>query len=238
MKDPKPPRHVAIIMDGNGRWAKRRGFERLRGHYEGMKRVGEIIKKADELGIEILTLYTFSKQNWKRPKAEVTMLIQMICMGLKQKSDELLERNFRFNFIGDASGFPDNIRKIFIDLKEKTAACKGLQINLAFNYGSRSEILEGIKETVRMVQQGHVRIDDINEDFFSNMLYTSGIPDPDLLIRTSGEKRISNFLLWQLSYTELFFTDIFWPDFNGEEFLKAIDDYKNRERRFGDIVSK
>lgn len=232
------PKHIAIIMDGNGRWANHRGLDRLKGHYEGMKRVGEVINVADELGVEVLTLYTFSKENWKRPEAEVKMLMQMICMGLEQKADDLVKKNFQFNFIGQEKGLPDNILKTFQKMRDLTSACTGLQINLAFNYGSRSEILDGIKAVVHKIQEGEINIDDIDEKFFSNMLYTAGLPDPDLLIRTSGEKRISNFLLWQLSYAELYFTDIFWPDFSGEEFRKAIEDYQHRERRFGDIKAK
>ncbi len=229
------PKHIAIIMDGNGRWAKRRGLERLKGHLEGMKRVGEVITVADELGVEVLTLYTFSKQNWKRPETEVKVLMQMICMGLEQKAEDLVQKNFRFNFIGQVEGIPDNVLKTFTKMKEMTSSCTGLRINLAFNYSGRSEIIDGVKEVVRKVQDGVVSIDDIDEGFFSQMLYTKGLQDPDLLIRTSGEKRISNFLLWQLSYTELYFTDIFWPDFTGVEFRKAIEDYQSRERRFGAV---
>lgn len=235
MNDSTIPRHVAVIMDGNGRWAKQRGLDRLKGHLEGMKRVGEVITAADQLGVKVLTLYTFSKQNWNRPKAEIHMLMQMISMGLQQKADELVEKGFRFDVIGEEAGIPDNLRQTFRQLKERTALCEGLRINLAFNYGSRSEILAGIRETVRKVKDGGISSEDIDEDFFSSMLYTKGLPDPDLLIRTSGEKRVSNFLLWQISYSELYFTDIFWPDFTGEEFRKAVADYAGRERRFGDI---
>lgn len=231
------PKHIAIIMDGNGRWANRRGLDRLKGHYEGMKRVGEVINVSNELGVEFLTLFTFSKENWKRPETEVKMLMKMICMGLEQKAGDLVKKNFQFNFIGQ-KGLPSNILKTFQKMRDLTAHCTGLKINLAFNYGSRSEILDGVKETARKVQSGEINIDDIDEKFFSDMLYTKGIPDPDLLIRTSGEVRISNFLLWQLSYSELYFTDVFWPDFSGDEFRKAIKDYQHRDRRFGDIKSK
>jgi len=229
------PKHVAIIMDGNGRWAEKRGLERFRGHFEGMKRVGEIITAADEEGIEVLTLYAFSQQNWKRPETEIKMLMQMISMGLRQKAGDLRARNYRFDFFGKKEGIPQNVLQTFLQLKEMTVFCTGLRINLAFNYGSRTEILEAVRATARKVRDGEVTLDDVTEEFFSSMLYTRDIPDPDLLIRTSGEQRISNFLLWQISYAELYFTKTFWPDFTSEEFRKALKDYAHRERRFGDI---
>lgn len=229
------PKHVAIIMDGNGRWAQKHGWERFRGHVEGMKRIGEVINVAIELHINVLTLYTFSKQNWKRPQAEVAMLMKMICMGLEQKVGELIAKNVRFDFIGQREGIPDHVLNSLKKTKELTTGCTGLNVNLAFNYDGRSEILDAIKGVVRGVLAGDLNIDDINEEVFSRALYTKNFPDPDLLIRTSGEKRISNFLLWQIAYTELYFADVFWPDFTGEEFRKAIDDFHHRERRFGDI---
>lgn len=229
------PKHVAIIMDGNGRWAKKRGLERFRGHFEGMKRAGEIITAADEEGIEALTLYTFSQQNWKRPETEIKMLMQMISMGLKQKAGDLRARNYRFDFIGQTQGIPQNVLQTFLQLKEMTSASTGLRINLAFNYGSRDEILEAVRLTARKVRDGELDPDDVTEEFFSTMLYTRELPDPDLLIRTSGEQRISNFLLWQISYTELYFTKVLWPDFTADEFRKAIREYAQRERRFGDV---
>ena len=229
------PKHVAIIMDGNGRWARERGLERVKGHLEGMRRVGEVLNAAHELGIKFLTLYTFSKENWKRPQAEITGLLQMICLGLEKKTDDLIKKGTRFHFIGDSDGIPQNVLDRLIATKKATESGQGLQVNMAFNYSSRSEILGGVKEAARRVQTGEIGIDGIDEEFFSGLLYTRGMPDPDLLIRTSGEKRISNFLLWQLSYTEMYFTDIFWPDFTGDEFRRAIEDYRHRERRFGDV---
>jgi len=237
MNEQSVPKHIAIIMDGNGRWAERRGLERVKGHLEGMQRVGEIVNVADEMGIRFLTLYTFSKENWKRPKAEVAVLMQMICLGLEKKTDDLIKKGIRFHFIGDTEGVPQNILDRLIATKNATAKGGGLQVNMAFNYSSRFEIVQAIKEAARQVRDGEVEIDGINEEFFSGLLYTHDIPDPDLLIRTSGEKRISNFLLWQLSYTEMYFTELFWPDFTTEEFRKAIENYRQRERRFGDIQS-
>lgn len=233
MNEQQIPRHIAIIMDGNGRWANRRGLERLKGHMEGLHRVSEIAAAAANLGVEFLTLYTFSKENWKRPQSEVSMLLQLISLALEQKTQELLERNIRFNFIGQQEGIPEHILKSLKRTRETTRACTGLQVNLAFNYGSRSEILDGVKSVAADVQNGQLTLDQVTEELFSRRLYTRGMPDPDLLIRTSGEKRISNFLLWQISYTELYFSDVFWPDFTVEEFHKAIDDYQGRERRFG-----
>lgn len=231
------PRHIAIIMDGNGRWANRRGLERLKGHMEGLHRVSEIAAAAADLGVEFLTLYTFSKENWKRPQSEVSMLMQLISMALEQKTQELLDRNIRFNFIGQQAGIPEHILKSLKRTRETTRTCTGLQVNLAFNYGSRSEILDGVKSVALDVQNGRLAVEQVTEELFSQRLYTQGMPDPDLLIRTSGEKRISNFLLWQISYAELYFSDVFWPDFTVEEFHKAIDDYRGRERRFGGVTA-
>ena len=231
------PKHIAIIMDGNGRWAKRHGWERVKGHIEGLKRASEIVNEAADLGIQVLTLYTFSKQNWTRPEKEVQMLMQMICLALEQKQDELIRKNIRFNFIGQEQGVPGNVLASLNRTKEATSICDGLRINLAFNYGSRCEIIDGVLSIVRDVKDNKIDISEINEEFFSKRLYTNGLPDPDLLIRTSGEKRLSNFLLWQISYTELYFTETLWPDFSVQEFRKAIEDYQTRERRFGNIAS-
>lgn len=230
------PKHVAVIMDGNGRWAQRRGMERFKGHIEGMKRIGEIVNAASDLGISFLTLYTFSKQNWQRPQSEVAMLMKLICLGLEQKVDDLIRKNVRFNFIGQQEGVPNDVLTRLEKTREATSRSTGLQVNLAFNYDGRTEILDGVKAAVRAVQDHQIRIDEIDEKFFSTVLYTQGLPDPDLVIRTSGEQRISNFLLWQISYSELYFTDVFWPDFTKEEFSKAINDYQHRERRFGDVA--
>ncbi|MEW5895996.1 MAG: isoprenyl transferase [Candidatus Omnitrophota bacterium] len=230
------PKHVAIIMDGNGRWAKQRGLERFKGHTEGLKRVSEIVNESAAMGIEVLTLYTFSKQNWSRPENEITMLMQMICIALEKRMEELISKDIRFNFLGQEDGVPEKVLNSLNRTKKATGRCKGLQVNLAFNYDSRSEIIDGILSIVKDVKEDRLDAGQINEDLFSSRLYTRGLPDPDLLIRTSGEKRLSNFLLWQISYTELYFTNILWPDFTVQEFRKAIDEFEKRERRFGNIV--
>jgi len=229
------PKHVAIIMDGNGRWAREHGMERFKGHIEGMKRIGEVVNAAIDLNIQYLTLFTFSKHNWKRPPSEVSMLMKMISMGLEQKADDLVRKNVRFGFIGRTDGVPGHVLASLNKTRDITAGSTGLNVNLAFNYDGRVEILDAVKAVAGSVTTGEMRLEDIDEAVFSRQLYTEGIPDPDLLIRTSGEKRISGFLLWQISYAEFYFTDIFWPDFTGEEFRKAVDDFCRRDRRFGGV---
>ncbi len=231
----KIPQHVAIIMDGNGRWAKRRKMPRTQGHLEGVRRVAEILDVAIEFGIKVLTLYTFSQDNWKRPEAEVSMLMQTICKALDIKSQELMRLKVQLCFLGKREGVPAQVLKQFERTAQLTAVNTGLILNLAFNYSSRTEILDAVRQIAQKVKAGALNTEDLNEAMFSQMLYTKGLPDPDLLIRTSGEQRISNFLLWQLSYAELYFSDLCWPDFTGEEFRKAIAEYQRRERRFGDI---
>ncbi len=229
------PKHVAIIMDGNGRWAQRRNQPRTSGHLEGVKRVEEIVSVARILGIKALTLFAFSTENWTRPPKEVSMLMRTFMTVLNSKVRSLSKRNVRLQFIGRREGIPDSVWKSISGAADLTKNNSGLIVNLAFNYGGRVEILEAVKRVCLDAQQQKFNIQDLNEDTFSHYLYTAGLPDPDLLIRTSGEQRISNFLLWQLSYAEFYFTETFWPEFNEKEFRKALLDFQNRNRRYGGV---
>jgi len=231
------PRHVAIIMDGNGRWAQARGMTRTQGHLEGVKRVEEIIKAARDTGIDFLTIYAFSTENWSRPQDEVSMIMRTFIMVLNQKAKELGANGVRINFIGSRQGVPAEVLKAMDEAARVTMSNRVMTLNIAFNYGSRSEIIDAIKSILAQERTGTIKINDINEALVSSHLYTKGQPDPDLLIRTSGEERISNFLLWQLSYAELYFTDKCWPEFNKEEFSKALMSYAQRERRWGRLAS-
>ena len=230
------PQHVAIIMDGNGRWAKNRHLPRTSGHAEGVKRVEEIIEAASKIGIKVLTLYTFSTENWTRPPTEVSMLMRTLCSVLNSKINKLIEGNIRFQFLGKENGIPLEVLKTIRSTQESTKKNTGMVLSMAFNYGARVEILDAVKKIVTAVENKQLHLEDIDEKTFSNFLYTEGLPDPDLLIRTSGEKRISNFLLWQVSYAELYFTDKYWPDFGVEEFQRALIDYQARERRYGNVT--
>jgi len=229
------PRHIAIIMDGNGRWAKARGLSRPQGHLEGVKRVEEIIRTASDMGIGFLTIYAFSTENWSRPQDEVGMIMRTFIMVLGQKANELGKKGVRINFLGRRQGVPQEVLKAMDDAARLTMNNKGMTLNIAFNYGARAEIIDAIKSITSQVAAGKIKSDDIDEKLISAHLYTKDQPDPDLLIRTSGEERISNFLLWQLSYAELYFTDKCWPEFNEEEFLKALNSYAQRERRWGGV---
>lgn len=234
-KSNRIPIHIAIIMDGNGRWAKSRNFPRSRGHLEGLRRVEEIVDEARHLGVQMLTLYTFSTENWNRPAAEVNMLMTMLMDVLNRKITKLKGDNVRFRTIGQTDRVPQGLLDALDRMKEATKDNTGLILNLAFNYGSRVEIVEAVKKIAMKVDAGDLTVEQITEEVFSKALYTQGGPDPDLLIRTSGEKRISNFLLWQLSYAEFYFTETLWPDFGVEEFRKAISDFQSRERRYGGV---
>ena len=229
------PKHVAIIMDGNGRWAKERGLSRTFGHKEGINRIKEIIKAAQDNGIEILTLFAFSTENWSRPKKEINILMRYLDDFLVRQIKDLDRNNIRFRVIGRSEPLPENIQFKIKQAEDKTKDNTGLILVLALNYGSRQEIVDGIKKAVASVVRGERKIDDIDEGSFGGFLYTRGFPDPDLLIRTSGEVRISNFLLWQLSYAELYFAKKYWPDFKTADFERAIKEYKLRRRRFGNI---
>ncbi len=238
MNSDRLPQHVAIIMDGNGRWAQKRNQPRTRGHLEGVKRVEEVVSTAIVMGIKVLTLFTFSTENWTRPRQEVSMLMRTLMTVLNSKVKSLNKRNVRLQFIGRITGIPDQVLKSLHAAMELTKNNTGLIVNLAFNYGGRLEILDAVKRIAKAITEGSLTIDQIDEGAFSQALYTRDLPDPDLLIRTSGEKRISNFLLWQLSYAEFYFTDKFWPEFDEKEFRKAIADYQNRERRYGNVSAK
>ena len=232
------PKHIAIIMDGNGRWAKARGLARTQGHIEGVKRVDEVVEFAAARGVKVLTLFTFSTENWTRPANEVSMLMQTLVSVLSNKLKKLHANNIRFRMSGRREGAPKGVLDMFDKAAEFTKNNTGLTLNIAFNYGGRHEILDAVRAFTAEVAAGKRCLADLNDDLFGSYLYTSGLPDPDLLIRTSGEMRISNFLLWQLSYAEFYFTDKFWPEFTLEELDKAIASFSKRERRFGDIDGK
>lgn len=227
------PRHIAIIMDGNGRWAKRQGLARMFGHRQGVQTVHEITEAAAELGIEYLTLYTFSTENWNRPKEEVDALMALLVDTIAKETPTLMKNNVRLLTIGDVERLPRETRDKFMGCIEETSGNTGLSLVIALSYSSRWEIINAMREAVREAATGTLRAEDITEEKVSALMTTRGIPDPDLLIRTSGELRISNFLLWQLAYSELYFTDCLWPEFNKEELYRAIVDYQHRERRFG-----
>lgn len=227
------PQHVAIIMDGNGRWAKARGEERYVGHQEGVVSVRKVVEAASELGIKYLTLYTFSTENWNRPEAEVHALMRLMVAAIKQETPDLMKNNVRLDAIGDLSRLPEDAQNTLKECIEETSVNTGITMILALSYSSRWEITSAVKQIVADVRSGKLDMDQISEETVSAYLTTRHIPDPDLLIRTGGEQRLSNFLLWQLSYAEFYFTDIFWPDFREEELYGALLYYQKRERRFG-----
>jgi undecaprenyl diphosphate synthase len=227
------PRHIAIIMDGNGRWAKRQGMARMFGHRQGVETVHRITEAAAELGVEFLTLYAFSTENWNRPKEEVDALMVLLVDTIVKETPTLMKNNISLQTIGDLSRLPQATRDKFLECIEQTSQNTGLTLVIALSYSARWEIIEATKRIASAVKDGHLLLEDINEEVLSNYMTTAQMPDPDLLIRTSGELRISNFLLWQLAYSELYFTNCLWPEFTNEEFYHAIVDYQHRERRFG-----
>jgi undecaprenyl diphosphate synthase len=229
----KLPRHIAVIMDGNGRWAKGKGKLRVFGHHNGVLSVRDVVEGAGELGIEYLTLYTFSAENWSRPKFEVIAIMELLISTLNKEIAKLMKNNVRLNAIGDLNMLPDKCHKELDNAISKTAANTGLVLTLALSYSSRGEIVQAAKKLAAKVQSGELQPADIDEKMFEDNLYTSGMPNPELLIRTSGEYRISNYLLWQIAYAELYFTAKLWPDFRREDLYEAILDYQKRERRFG-----
>jgi undecaprenyl diphosphate synthase len=229
------PRHVAIIMDGNGRWATRRGLPRVAGHREGVKAVRAVSRAAGELGIGYLTLYAFSSENWNRPKDEVSTLMRLLERSVDRELPELMARNVRLRVIGRPQGVPPSVQRRIDRVVEATAANSGLTLLMAFNYGGRDELVDAVRRLAQRVQEGALRPQDIDETALAGALYTAGVPDPDLLIRTSGELRVSNFLLWQIAYTELWVTPTLWPDFGPRQLYEAVADFQRRERRFGRV---
>jgi len=227
------PRHVAIIMDGNGRWAKRRGYLRVRGHLTGVESVRVVVRLARKLGIEYLTLYAFSDENWQRPTTEIRALMNILSRFVRRELPELRENQIVLRAIGDLARLPENIQRELIRAEEASREGARMTLSLALSYGGRNEILRAAQSLAEDLRAGRLQPQDITPESFASHLYTAGMPDPDLLIRTSGEYRLSNFLLWQTAYTELYFTDTLWPDFREEEFIKALLEYQHRERRFG-----
>lgn len=231
------PRHLAIIMDGNGRWAKERGKMRVFGHQHGVEAVRDTVEGAAELGIEYLTLYAFSTENWTRPKMEIDSIMNLLIHTISRELKTLLENNIRLRTIGDKNSLPSSCIKALDEAIYKTSANTRMTLILALSYSSRWEIVETAKVIAQMAESKRINISDIDEKLFADNLATADLPDPELLIRTSGERRISNFLLWQLAYTELYFTEKLWPDFRREDLYEAIIDFQNRERRFGSVTA-
>jgi undecaprenyl diphosphate synthase len=227
------PRHIAIIMDGNGRWAHNHSLGRIAGHRKGAESVRKVVEACRAIGISFLTLYAFSSENWSRPEKEVNALMTLLERYLKSEVKVMMKNNIRLLTIGDTAALPEKVRAVLGDTIRKTSGNTAMTLVLALNYGSHDEILEAVRKIVDEIRQGKINTADITEDRFREYLYTKGIPDPDLLIRTSGEYRLSNFLMWQMAYTEFYFTDTLWPDFREEQLIEAILEFQRRERRFG-----
>ena len=227
------PRHIAIIMDGSGRWAKRRGLPRTLGHQAGIRSVRRIVEACAELKVPVLTLYAFSVENWKRPQREIDTLMRLLSEFLEKEIEEMNEHNIRFTAIGRTEELPEFVQKRLARTIEATQQNTGLILNLALNYGGRSEIVDAVRKIVARAKENHLNPEEIDEALFSHYLYTHFLPDPDLLIRTSGEMRVSNFLLWQISYSEIYVTKKLWPDFTKKDLEEAIREFQHRERRFG-----
>ena len=229
------PNHIAIIMDGNGRWAKKRGMPRTYGHAKGADTLEQILKDCNDLGVKYLTVYAFSTENWARPLEEVKVIMNLIRSYLKSAVEKCRKNNVRCQIIGDRSKLAPDILEAAEFLENSSKDYTGIVFTIAINYGSRDEILRGVRKIAKKVKAGELEPEDINEAVMENSFDTAGMPDPDLLIRTSGEERLSNFLMWQLAYTEFYFTDVYWPDFNKEELIKAIEKYSKRDRRYGGV---
>lgn len=227
------PKHVAIIMDGNGRWAKQQGLPRIKGHEVGAQRAEEIIEAAQEMGIRYLTLYAFSKENWRRPQMEINFLMELLANYLDSRFEKLIKNNVVLNVIGEVADLPESVQKKLRKSMDASKRNTGLTVNMALSYSARDELVRACQKIAEKIRQGQLDPSQIDEELVAKNLYTAGMPDPELLIRTSGEMRISNFLLWQISYTELYVIQKLWPEFTREEFHKAIKDYQQRERRFG-----
>lgn len=231
----KIPKHIAIIMDGNGRWAKKRFLPRTAGHREGVQRVSEIVEAACDLNVQCLSLYAFSTENWKRPKEEIDALMNLLILYINRELDRIHKNNIKMRVMGDISKLPKNVAEKVQMAIEKTKDNTGMVLNIGLNYGGRDEIVRAVKNILADVKRGKLKEEDINSDMFSKYLYTSELPDPDLLIRPSGELRLSNFMLYQVAYTEFWFSEIYWPDFKPKNLYEAIIDYQKRDRRFGGI---
>ena len=229
------PRHVAVIMDGNGRWAKRRGLPRIMGHRQGVDALKELLRCCNDWGIQALTAYAFSTENWGRPLEEVTFLMTLFERVLVRELQEMMEENVRIQFVGNLAALPPSLQAQIERSMTETQNNRGIQFTVATNYGGRQEILQACRDIATKVQQGHIQPDEIDEALFSRHLYTANVCDPDLLIRTSGEMRLSNFLLWQMAYAELYVTDALWPDFDRSQFHKALSAYQQRDRRYGKV---
>ena len=229
----KMPRHIAIIMDGNGRWAEKHALGRIFGHKKGAEAVNVAVRTCRELGVKYLTLYAFSAENWLRPQAEINALMNLLEDYLSSQLGDMMEKGIRLRAIGDIESLRDSVKKILFKVREKTASNEAMTLTLALSYGGREEILAAVRNIVQDALSGRIRQENLNRELFTRYLYTADMPDPDLLIRTSGEQRISNFCLWQMAYTEFHFTDVLWPDFSREHLLSAIADFQSRERRFG-----
>lgn len=227
------PKHIAIIMDGNGRWAKRQGLKRISGHKNGTKSVRESVETCAEIGVKNLTLFAFSTENWRRPKLEIRTLMELLVSSLKKELSTMMDNNIKLSAIGSLDNLPKSAQKELQDVIAKTTQNTGMNLILALSYGSREEIVCATKKISQLVKEGKLQIENIDHKIIHQNLYTSKFPDVDLLIRTSGEQRISNFLLWQIAYAELYFTEVLWPDFRKEDLIDAILNYQNRERRFG-----
>ncbi|MBN3959688.1 isoprenyl transferase [Nostoc sp. NMS8] len=229
------PQHVAVIMDGNGRWAKRQGLPRIMGHKRGVDTLKDLLRCCQDWGIQALTAYAFSTENWKRPQEEVDFLMTLFQRVLRQELREMVEENVQIKFVGNLQDLPRSLQQEISRSMEETKNNRGIRFSVATNYGGRQEILQACQAIAKQVQQGLLQPDEINEQVFESHLYTAGVTDPDLLIRTSGEMRLSNFLLWQMAYGEIYITDALWPDFNRAEFHRALCAYQQRERRFGKV---
>jgi undecaprenyl diphosphate synthase len=229
------PAHIAIIMDGNGRWAKQRKLPRTMGHRAGMKNIKMMVEESSNLGVKYLTLYAFSTENWKRSKEEVGALMDLVVEFINKEFEELHKNNVKLNSIGDISKLPEKSKAAVEDAMYKTRNNTGLTLNIALNYGGRDEIVKGVKEIAKEVLEGKLKLDEIDDNIISDHLYTSGMPDPDIIIRPSGELRLSNYLLWQSAYSEFWFSNINWPDFTKEDLRRAISDFQKRDRRFGGV---
>jgi undecaprenyl diphosphate synthase len=229
------PAHVAIIMDGNGRWAKKRFLNRIKGHEKGAETVRTIVRTSRETGISVLTLYAFSTENWQRPKTEILALMTLLKRFLKSEEKEMMDNNIRLNAIGQTQKLPEDVRKALGHTMAATRDNDGMLLNLALSYGARAEITRAVRDIAAEVKADRISVDDVTPELISDHLYTRSMPDPDLLIRTSGEMRISNFLLWQIAYAEIYVTQTLWPEFSREEYLQILKDFQQRERRFGKV---